>query len=354
MSKHQVFTPEEKTRFIELYQTGNYSPKDMIQFFPGRTAKQCRAFTLNNKITSGNRRPWSEEENQKIRELIATKKYNYNQMLKFLPNRTRSALFKQVAKLGLSNNDITSVKYSYNENYFDEVTLQNAYWGGFFAADGCVYRKKNQDVFYWSVAEKDKAHMELFCKQIESNYPLIERFMWGPQKTKKFKQIVFSTVRATKWKEKLKEHFGIIQHKTKRFPPPNLKNNKEKLAYLAGYLDGDGSIYIQKLKPENLTISIVSCNKELLIWISDFIESLNLPTLRNLGFPKIGVPKDENAYYFCISGFGAAVLYELIMRLNVIKLDRKWKAKNVLECINLLRQKPEWPNEIFIKNILNG
>lgn len=31
-------------------------------------------------------------------------------------------------------------KYSYNDNYFRTPNLENSYWAGFIAADGCVYK----------------------------------------------------------------------------------------------------------------------------------------------------------------------------------------------------------------------
>ncbi len=56
MPKKQVFSKQERQKFIELYRTGNYSYEEMTQFFSGRTKEQCRNFALNNGIVSlGNR-----------------------------------------------------------------------------------------------------------------------------------------------------------------------------------------------------------------------------------------------------------------------------------------------------------
>ena len=194
--------------------------------------------------------------------------------------------------------------------------------------------------------------MKLFCSIIQSNYPIKIQ----PQKSPSYpyrinNQYIFSTKRANRWAEKLKEHFGIIPKKTKRFPPPNLNNNKEKLSYLAGLIDGDGSIVFSN---DSLSISICSCNKELLIWIKDFIEELNLPTLRNLGYPQISIPKYENCYYYSISGFRAFILHELIMRINVTYLKRKWDNPIVIDKKKIYKESSKWPNEIFFQNILNG
>ncbi len=209
--------------------------------------------------------------------------------------------------------------------------------------------------FCWSTAEKDVEQMRLFSKTVNSTYPLTERYHHSPEYPDRIgKHYVFSTSRANRWAEKLKENFGIIQHKTKRFPPPNLKTNKEKLSYISGYADGDGTIYVKESRPENLEISFCSCNQELLLWIKDFIENLNLPVLREMNEPQIQSSLNKNCYYYRINGFRASVLHELIMRIGVKKLTRKWENVKVVNCIQLCKQKPEWPSEIYFQNILNS
>ena len=318
MHKNLEFSDEDRKRFIQIYQTGKFLRKEMVQFFPQLTEKQCISFILNNQITNGTQVEWTEEEDNLLKSLVSSEKYTYNQMRQFFKNRTRSSFINRCHTLGITNINRTSVIYSFDENYFDELDYNKIYWGGLFCADGTIYKKKNQDAFSWSVAEIDRAHLEYFCQQIKSNYPLQEVFTAGPGgKEKKFKQIRFTTTRAKKWKEKLKEHFGIIPLKTKRFPPPNLKTNKEKLAYFKGYIDGDGSISASIKYDDSLYVAIASCNKEVIIWINEFINSLNLPS-RSLRKRTVNVyfTKNNNCYVCKNTGFKAAILIELMKRIS--------------------------------------
>lgn len=353
MPRKQIFSEQEKQKFIELYRTGNYSYEEMTQFFLGRTKEQCRNFALNNGIVSGNRVFWTPEEDQKLKELCDTKKYSYNQMMEFLPGRDRKSIIHRVERLKLSNNSVTSVQYSYNENYFDEITVENCYWAGYFAADGCVYKKKNNMAFYWATAKKDLDQMKLFSSTVKSTYPLTTRRNASPMYPDRINDhYIFSTVRANRWAEKLKENFGIIQKKTKRFPPPNLRNNKEKLSYLVGYIDGDGTVCYTR--SNKFSISIVSCNKELLIWMKDIIDGLNLPSLRESNIPQISAPKSENCYHYALSGFKAYILHEILIRLEIPRLKRKWNNEKVFAQKEIYKHTPDWPNELFFQNILNG
>lgn len=356
MRKTLNLSEEDRTKFIAIYKTGKFLRKEMVQFFPQLTEKQCISFILNNQITNGTQIEWTTEEDNLLKSLVKSGLYTYNQMRQFFKNRTRNSFINRCKKLGITNINKTSVIYSFDENFFDELNLTNIYWGGLFCADGTIYKKKNQDVFSWSVAEIDKQHMELFCSQIKSTYPLQEVFSATPgTEEKKFKQIRFTTVRARKWKDKLKEHFGIIPLKTKRFPPPKLNSNKEKLAYFKGYIDGDGSISCHKDNFNSLYIGVASSNKDIIIWFNEFINGLNLPSLSKKQRPvNVYFTKDNNCYVCKYGGFKAAILIELMMKLDTPFLERKWNNSNILQHIKFYKSKPEWPNELFFQNILNG
>lgn len=355
MHKNSIFTDEEQSKLIELYSTGKYSREELAQFFPGKTGKQCKSFILNHKIKSGTRVFWTKEEDEKLRSLCISGSYSYEDMSKFFPGRTRKALIGRVEKLNIRNNKYeVNVKYSFDKDYFKEITLTKAYWGGLFCADGCIRKSNNSYYFSWSTAEKDKNHIELFSKQIKSTYPIKSKFSPGFSQIKKFKQFYIAIPRAIYWKDDLNKHFGIVPNKTKRFPPPSLSKISEKLAYIKGYIDGDGSLYVSKNQPNNLSICFSSCNKDILIWIKNTFEELNIPKLRRLKNPDITSELNENCFYYSISGFAAAILYELMFKLETPKLDRKWRSEKILNCIGLCKQKPEWPNELFFQNILNG
>lgn len=356
--KRYVFTPEEGIKLRELYATGKYQRGELAQFFPGRTAKQCVTYIHNNKIKNKEYEFWSKEEDQILKELCESGKYRYEDMVQFFKEKTRIGIIGRAARLNI-NNTFKNILYTFDENYFDELTLENIYYGGLFCADGCISyrqnRESNECTFTWQVCEKDLDQLQKFTKKIKSTYPITNSVRPSPiYKDRMFKQYRFSTSRAHRWAEKLKEHFGIIQHKTKRFPPPNLKTNKEKLAYIRGFLDGDGTIAGINPEKGQFSIRLCSCNKELLSWIKNFIDSLNFPSFSQRGNSNITTVNKENCFYYSFCGLRAVVFYELMMRINTPFFERKWLQVGLQDCINYWKSYAEWPSEIFFENILNG
>ena len=54
-------------------------------------------------------------------------------------------------------------KYKLNEHCFDEIdTEEKAYWLGFIAADGCVYKNSNAWRLQINLKSSDKHHLEKF------------------------------------------------------------------------------------------------------------------------------------------------------------------------------------------------
>jgi len=350
------FTKEEGNLIKELYLSGKYSRKELAQFFPGRTVSQCINYIRNNNVVLSHYAKWTEQEEQKLKELVNMKIYSYTKLCKFFPDKNRLSILVKCRSLGLSNDTVTNKIYSFNENYFNILTLENIYWGGFFCADGCVIQRGNSYIFSWVICEKDKEHMELFSSQINSNHP-IKRILKASKdfSPKTFVHYRLVITRAISWKKSLENNFGIIQHKTKRFPPPDLKNNKEKIAYMKGYIDGDGCITISSKENNQFTINICSCNKELLVWMKSFVDNLTLPSIRSIPTASnVLAEKNKNAYTYGIRGYKAAIFHELCMRTKTPYLNRKWENPEILEIIKYWKSKPEWPNEIFFQNILNG
>lgn len=349
----KVFTSEEEIKIRELYATGKYTRPELAQFFPGRTADQCVSYLHRNKIVLDNHVFWTKEEDEKLIKLCNEGKVKFEDMYKFFENRTVHSVMNRAAKLGIGSN-YSHKKYSFDENYFDELTLENIYYGGFFAADACIQKIYHKYKFEWTICEKDLSHMLEFRDKIKSDYPISSYAHSSPAYSDRiYRQYKISINRATKWAEKLKEHFGIVQHKTKRFPPPNLKNNIQKLTYLKGLVDGDGFVCTSG-KKQVFMIGICSCNKEILIWIKDFIDNLGLPSLSQNGLSNIGTKAGDNAYYYSITGLRSAVLHEILIRIQTPYLKRKWENPKILEIIKYWKSRQEWPSEIFFGNILNS
>lgn len=129
-------------------------------------------------------------------------------------------------------------KYHFNEQYFDTLTNESAYWLGFIAADGCIRNN------YLSVelAEIDKSHLFKFKKSLNTEQPI-------------FKKICKNSLRNSKWKDSV--NFGIHIHSKYMVNSIKKYNIKEKKSlnfdfsetiyksnylnsFCRGYFDGDG------------------------------------------------------------------------------------------------------------------
>lgn len=117
--------------------------------------------------------------------------------------------------------------------------------------------------------------------------------------------------------------------------PPNINNYNYVLAYIIGYIDGDGCIctYLQKKKYPYIEVSVVG-TKELTGWIYKFVKNkMKIGNVR----PSRQVRKDKNYFVFKMYGRSACCFVERAIKLRTPKLERKWlkyeKEKGLLQSI---------------------
>ena len=141
-------------------------------------------------------------------------------------------------------------KYNFNENYFDEIDCdKKAYWLGFLMADGYITSKRNRNrrneaqSFGCTLSVKDIGHLEKFKKCLESDHPIHiykrtnSTFANGEDSCRLLIGNQHTVDSLKKW--------GIVENKTFFCKMPNIED-KYKMAFIRGYSDGDGSVYIQK------------------------------------------------------------------------------------------------------------
>ncbi|MGL5767874.1 MAG: LAGLIDADG family homing endonuclease [Sarcina sp.] len=177
-----------------------------------------------------------------------------------------------VSKIGreVSNGRKRRNRYYCNENYFDGIdTYEQAYWLGFIMADGCIYkRKNNENCQKWlriSLAEKDTLHLEKFKKAISSNHKI------GRITRKKDGRTYSSlTIVSDKMTNSL-ARLGCVERKTGNIEFPNFDRDDLNWGFIHGYIDGDGSISISKDKNVyRYKLSVVG-DKGLLLNMQHFI-----------------------------------------------------------------------------------
>ena len=62
--------------------------------------------------------------------------------------------------------------YTINENVFNEITEESAYWIGFLMADGCIATRKSSPYISLRISEVDIEHIEKFRSFLGSNHKI--------------------------------------------------------------------------------------------------------------------------------------------------------------------------------------
>lgn len=126
--------------------------------------------------------------------------------------------------------------YTLDENVFDIVNEESAYWIGFLMADGCLYQSKKA-TWHLSVflAERDRGHLEKLQAFLGSSHPLVTRHM-------KNSTACGFRVSSRKIAEALMR-FGVTPRKSKTAQVANLENDRH---FWRGVVDGDGCLYTDK------------------------------------------------------------------------------------------------------------
>lgn len=158
-----------------------------------------------------------------------------------------------------------------NIKYFDNESHNMAWLLGFLAADGCIYRNKNEIKI--GLSSVDREILEKIKEEVE-----IENKILDYTTNKGF------NVSELRWtceehKKKLVE-YGIIPNKTFCLGIPYKLNKKYWIDYIRGYFDGDGSINLIQ-NGNALRWQICSATPEILEWIVNFLyEEYNIPKVK--------------------------------------------------------------------------
>lgn len=150
----------------------------------------------------------------------------------------------------------------YNQDFFSEKSLEACYYAGLIAADGSV---SDSGTISLCLKIEDKAHLEQFREKINGN-PVreIEQFLPSTGKYYGRADFCMGSVKMTK---DLDEIFNIKPRKSLTHEPPVGLSKEQNLAFIAGYIDGDGSYTYSLGKKENRPILNILGTKSFLTWI---------------------------------------------------------------------------------------
>lgn len=139
-------------------------------------------------------------------------------------------------------NGFSNKRYEKDEKFFEVInTEEKAYWLGFIFADGCVVNNKTTRTYRLTIelAKCDEEHLIKFKTDIKSTAPIAHR------KNKETCSITIDSKKIVSDLIKLgavvnKTIFGFISNEILQI------EDSLKLAFLRGYIDGDG--YIDKTR----------------------------------------------------------------------------------------------------------
>ena len=285
---------------------------------------------------------WTKEQEQILRE-------NHNKITlaeiqkKFFPQLNYSNVKRKTRSMGLIRDKSVirlPNKNKYNQKFWDVPNLINSYYAGFLSADGCVLvdDKQNPKAISIKISTADECIIDDFIKQINFEGKKLHHLERTPM-------VILNLHCIENPAQKLKDFYNIIPQKTYRLGPSNLPNNILNLAFIIGYIDGDGSceVGLDRLNKKYPRISFTSCSLKVLEWIKVVIDR-TFPNPNNK-HPKISKTK-TNCYRYYICGLRAGIIYNYLRKFPIFKLARKWDNPEVLAYI--AEKKAQYP-EYFIE-----
>ncbi len=215
-------------------------------------------------------------------------------------------------------------KYTFDEDFFSTFTPQSCYWAGFIAADGCIQDDKHLSI---KLTRKDKPHLERFSTDLGYTGVIYEgsgknNFGIGKEKynTGHHSHCTFWLGNAQKLIHDLQQNFNIGPRKSTSYTHPDGLTDDQALAFIKGYIDGDG--HIQRGKRTRITI----CGtKETLEWIKGVFDRLFPP--RSLNGLVAGVrqhSQSSNLWMYEVGHNRATQILESLSSLETPALKRKW------------------------------
>ena len=246
---------------------------------------------------------WSDEELS-----ILISKYGKEKLNKWshLLERSHSSIRWKANSLGLkANRAITNKNTEFNDRFFSIPDPLNCYIAGLIAADGCICTKKKSVWFF----QKRLEFVEYVRDSLSANNTIYFR---SREKTEEY-SILFSSDIMVK---DLFDNFGITDNKSKNgLPKPNIPYELAPF-YVAGLIDGDGSI---SRTDESFNFTLL-CSEEVLSWI-------NLSMSTDMNFYK---RQDCNTELFRMTGYGNRArnfLFPILDKLleQKIFISHKWK-----------------------------
>lgn len=270
---------------------------------------------------------WSIEEDEFLRKNYGKVKIS---IISENLGRSTDCIKTRASKFKLKgNSSLACSTYEFNHNYFDNPTIYNSYWAGFIAADGCLYYGKNANklgVLKILLSKQDKEILEQFSKDCNYNGKILEFSRILNNKVHKYCYIHICNL--SYWADNLKKYWNIVPRKTRILEPPLITDIQQQLAYIIGYIDGDGSIYKESQPSGKSRLCLgISGTKAILEWISHILYKFENQEKYKLRTPlKINKHINNNLTHSIVYTNQRAIrLLNMLKAVPItFRLKRKW------------------------------
>lgn len=259
---------------------------------------------------------YTDTEDEVIRKnfgIVPTSRF-----INLLPGRTTDSVrHRATRRLGLTHGDtsklisITKTRYSFTHQFFDHPNIICSYWAGFIAADGCVYK----NTLSINLAIKDRNHLEQFSDAIGFTGPIIDSMcQYGIQSTLRIHGAK-DTIDA------LNQNYKITPRKSLTLQPPRELDQDNTLAFILGYIDGDGCI---RITSQGYLRAYILGTNSVLSWIKEVFDNIIQDTTN---YPKATVKKsvDSRNYTYTLTGRRFISVAKELLKIPIPRMERKWK-----------------------------
>lgn len=233
------------------------------------------------------------------------------------------------------------MNYHKNHTFFTTPNKINSYWAGFIAADGNISKKGN--TLTLSLSAKDKQHLQKFNSLVSTDYHIRE---FQAEKECGLCDYVTFSLSSQDWKCDLRQNWGINPNKTHTITFPvglSIENTK---AFICGYIDGDGCIYVDKKRKNKIQLSICG-TLEMLEGMKYFFETEGV-----IKFSGEQIYATKSIYTFMACGTTAIKVLDFLYDNHFPLMERKWNTYLEQKVINKPQTYKLWTekdNEIIKK-----